>query len=312
MRKNIKRISTVITLQTALKPKQNRMDNTLQNTSSTLSEQKYINLRKRLDQLGYRQTLGIESLPLIEKLFNDLVHTTESLKKSKLELNKSDHLNISLKHNLSLNGTSSESTSQTSIQAYKADNARLIKENNELHLQLIQNKDDFEAKLRDLKMNMNKLQHENSDLRFLNTQYLHKLRAIEKESKEKSKKILELQEKNFQAVIQTPSGAKQSISFRRQRLDIDCMLPPAAAQPGARVPRADDPYTIDMIKLADERLGQLQMELDECRQTKEILESKLANFKVQVSKIRWIFYGIGKNFKLGFVGFWVGQTHTRF
>jgi centrosomal protein CEP135 len=49
------------------------------------------------------------------------------------------------------------------------------------------------------------MEHENSDLRFLNTQYLHKLRAIEKESKEKSKKILELQEKNFQAVIHTPS-----------------------------------------------------------------------------------------------------------
>ena len=62
------------------------MDNTLQSVSS-ISEQKYINLRKRLDQLGYRQTLGIESLPLIEKLFNDLVHTTESLKKTKLEVN---------------------------------------------------------------------------------------------------------------------------------------------------------------------------------------------------------------------------------
>jgi centrosomal protein CEP135 len=63
------------------------MDNTSQqlNTSS-LSEQKYIQLRKRLDQLGYRQTLGIDSLPLIEKLFNDLVHTTESLKKLKLEV----------------------------------------------------------------------------------------------------------------------------------------------------------------------------------------------------------------------------------
>ena len=65
-----------------------KMDSTLQN-SSTISEQKYINLRKRLDQLGYRQTLGIESLPLIEKLFNDLVHTTESLKKSKLEVSLS-------------------------------------------------------------------------------------------------------------------------------------------------------------------------------------------------------------------------------
>jgi uncharacterized Rmd1/YagE family protein len=63
------------------------MDSTLQtSTASSISEQKYINLRKRLDQLGYRQTLGIESLPLIEKLFNDLIHTTESLKKSKLEV----------------------------------------------------------------------------------------------------------------------------------------------------------------------------------------------------------------------------------
>ena len=64
------------------------MDSTLQTSTNTssISEQKYINLRKRLDQLGYRQTLGIESLPLIEKLFNDLVHTTESLKKSKLEV----------------------------------------------------------------------------------------------------------------------------------------------------------------------------------------------------------------------------------
>jgi hypothetical protein len=57
----------------------------------------------------------------------------------------------------------------------------------------------------DLKSSLRKLEHENSDLRFLNTQYIHKLRAIEKESKDKSKKILELQEKNFQAVIQTPS-----------------------------------------------------------------------------------------------------------
>ena len=55
-------------------------------TSSLIGEQKYTQLRKRLDQLGYRQTLGIESLPLIEKLFNDLVHTTESLKKTKLEV----------------------------------------------------------------------------------------------------------------------------------------------------------------------------------------------------------------------------------
>lgn len=36
---------------------------------TTAAERKYINIRKRLDQLGYRQTLTVESLPLVEKLF---------------------------------------------------------------------------------------------------------------------------------------------------------------------------------------------------------------------------------------------------
>ena len=48
-----------------------------------LSEEKYNVLRKRLDQLGYRQTLEISSVPLVEKLFADLLHTTESLKANK-------------------------------------------------------------------------------------------------------------------------------------------------------------------------------------------------------------------------------------
>lgn len=50
---------------------------------ATSSEQKYHILRKRLNQFGYKQPLAIESLPLVEKLFQDLIHTTEALKKAK-------------------------------------------------------------------------------------------------------------------------------------------------------------------------------------------------------------------------------------
>jgi hypothetical protein len=50
---------------------------------ASLSEQKYLTLRKRLDQFGYKQPLAIESLPLVEKLFQDLIQTTEALKKAK-------------------------------------------------------------------------------------------------------------------------------------------------------------------------------------------------------------------------------------
>ncbi len=55
---------------------------------ATTTERKFTGLRKRLDQLGYRQSLGIESLPLVDKLFGDLLHTTESLRSAKQQLGK--------------------------------------------------------------------------------------------------------------------------------------------------------------------------------------------------------------------------------
>ena len=57
-----------------------------------------------------------------------------------------------------------------------------------------------------MKSTMRKLEHENADLRFLNTQYIHKVKAIEKESATKTDTIHKLQEKNLQAVIQTPGN----------------------------------------------------------------------------------------------------------
>ena len=55
-----------------------------------------------------------------------------------------------------------------------------------------------------MKASLRKLEHESADLKFLNNQYVHKVRALEKESKTKTDRILQLQEKNFHAVVQTP------------------------------------------------------------------------------------------------------------
>lgn len=40
-------------------------------------ERKFLLLKKRLDALHYCQPLGIDSVPLVERLLNDLVKTTE-------------------------------------------------------------------------------------------------------------------------------------------------------------------------------------------------------------------------------------------
>ena len=60
------------------------------------------------------------------------------------------------------------------------------------------------------------------------------------------------------------------------------MLPQPACI-NSSCPNPDDPYIIDMIKLADERMIQLDAELEGMKQCKEILDTKLSNFKSQVS-----------------------------
>jgi hypothetical protein len=47
---------------------------------SGMLEHTYRALRNRLDDLGYRYPLAVESLPLVERLVSDLLHTTESLR----------------------------------------------------------------------------------------------------------------------------------------------------------------------------------------------------------------------------------------
>lgn len=58
----------------------------------------------------------------------------------------------------------------------------------------------------ELKSSLRKFEHENADLKFLNNQYVHRMRSLEQESKQKTERILQLQEKNFNAVVQTPGN----------------------------------------------------------------------------------------------------------
>lgn len=60
----------------------------------------------------------------------------------------------------------------------------------------------------ELKTHIRKLDHETSDLKFLNNQYVHKVRCLEKDGKAKAERIQQLQEKNMQAVVQTPGNVR--------------------------------------------------------------------------------------------------------
>ncbi|XP_056132078.1 centrosomal protein of 135 kDa isoform X2 [Lampris incognitus] len=235
---------------------------------STNAERKFINLRKRLDQLGYRQPLGIETLPLVEKLFSDLVHTTESLRNAKLSAGK----------------TEKESRNVDALlEPYKKENARLVKENNELHLELLKLREEKDRVCRDLKAHVRRLDHETTDLKFLNNQYVHKVRCLEKDSKAKAERIQQLQEKNMQAVVQTPGGKKHSIPFRRQRMQIDELIPPSATT-GYPVLQPDDPYIADLLQLADGRIHELQEDITKVKLDLEKAQECIKHLSTQVEE----------------------------
>ncbi|XP_064440589.1 centrosomal protein of 135 kDa isoform X2 [Mirounga angustirostris] len=230
------------------------------------AERKYINIRKRLDQLGYRQTLTVECLPLVEKLFSDLVHTTESLRKSKLSTVKAEKESANF---------------DFVLEPYKLENARLIKENNELYLELMKLREQSGQHIKELKTTLKKCARETADLKFLNNQYVHKLKLLEKESKAKNERIQQLQEKNLHAVVQTPGGKKRSIAFRRQRMQIDEPVPPSEVS-SYPVPQPDDPYIADLLQVADNRIQELQLEVHQLQEKLAMMESGLRDYTEQI------------------------------
>nr|XP_061834127.1 centrosomal protein of 135 kDa-like isoform X1 [Nerophis lumbriciformis]XP_061834128.1 centrosomal protein of 135 kDa-like isoform X1 [Nerophis lumbriciformis] len=237
------------------------------------SIEKFVNLRKRLGQLGYKHPLGIESLPLVEKLFSDLVSTTESLRNAKLSQGKNENECLNC---------------DVLLEPYRADNARLVKENNEVHQELLKVMEEKDHATKELKTRIRKLEHHTCDLTSLNNQYMHNLRCLEKDGKTKAERILELQEKNLQAVVQTPvgrvlGGKKRSIPFRRPRMQTDELIPPPATS-AYPVPQPGDPYTADLLQLADKRILELEEEVTKIHYALEQSHECIQLLNTQVSE----------------------------
>lgn len=72
----------------------------------------------------------------VERLFSDLLHTTNSLKNAKVqELKSAKHYEKG----------DSPDIIEDAVEPYRADNAKLVQENNKLHLELVKIKDELNA-----------------------------------------------------------------------------------------------------------------------------------------------------------------------
>lgn len=118
-------------------------------------------LRLELDELGYTQTLKPECVPLVGKLLADLKTTTENLCKYMKISQQAIEVSVTFIYQFLTSFKISSSFIETycltffvfkqerdslalGAEPYKCDNAKLIKECNELHLAFIQFKEKHE------------------------------------------------------------------------------------------------------------------------------------------------------------------------
>ncbi|KAF2883200.1 hypothetical protein ILUMI_22975 [Ignelater luminosus] len=206
-------------------------------------EQRFKKVRKQLDDLGYMQVLIPEALPLIEKLTADLIQTTESLQKYK---------------KIAKDTIEERDSLQLGAEPYKCDNAKLVKECNDLHLAFLQFREQNEKVQKDLKRHLSTLEEEKLDCEAECEKLRRRIRDLEQESANKTDRILTLQNKALgnkvrpKSSLLTASKSRSSTAASKSNVD----------DTGASMALADQKIiclTKEIKKLKDEQIQLIEM-----------------------------------------------------
>ena len=236
-------------------------------------ELRFSELRERLDLLGYRQPLGLESLPLAECLLADLLRTTDSLKTAKEELKTA---------------TQEAAEGRVCVEPYRHDNARLCQELSALREELTTAAEQHQTDTKGLRTDIRQLGDENEDLRFLCGQYRKQADAAE----QRLFALLERQPEPVASVTVTGERPAGSQRGRRQRLDVSSRLSGSrrtadstgvagsVTVTGRSVTR--DPQTVDLVSAAEARVTDLERQRDAAEEAREAAEGTTRELKEKV------------------------------
>ena len=120
--------------------------------ASEVTKERYFSLRERLSDMNYSSSFGPDSLDLVERIFNDLVSTTEAYKQlSETERSLSNDLTIA----------------HAQLFPLKKENSRLTRENYQLHVDGVKTQDEVAKRITDQSVHVIKLEEELRDMKFI-------------------------------------------------------------------------------------------------------------------------------------------------
>ncbi|XP_016994011.2 centrosomal protein of 135 kDa isoform X2 [Drosophila takahashii] len=120
-------------------------------------------LRCKLDIMGFTQTLPVLAIPLVQAIFGDLIKTTECLRDTKKKVSEL---------------LEEKTCWELGVEPYKCDNSRLLAECNELHLQFLGDREDYELRLCESERKIRNLETDKQHLQSHNDGLQNQLDAL--------------------------------------------------------------------------------------------------------------------------------------
>jgi centrosomal protein CEP135 len=229
-----------------------------------IGDKAFVALRNKLNCLHYCQPLSKESCGLTERLLGDLLATTELYQRTKLRAEKAEG---QITHE------------QIALMPLKKDNARVVKENNSLHQEIITVKEN-------LAQNDNNWQRMQKQLE---SEYNNIKQALQA----KNYKITELETRNLQ--LENRLDSVMSKAYKQDIRQITPLMVSEENEIGAKqhmelvyqlqkettmeVRNEDEHNLINQICAADERVQIMSKELSVYRQFKDEAESRIKDLE---------------------------------
>ena len=215
-------------------------------------EKRFQALRKRLTDEGYTQVLGFESAPLVHRLFDDLCALRDT--------------QATMAHNLS-EKTANEAKLQRQVHPIQKELSRMVRENNQLHLELIQRGEILDTHQRKSALDTKKLQTKITDQAFIITQQAQHIRDLEKQLDEHRARMQQLLDPNFTCT----SGPAGDVIPKGQDIMVSaCPRPHETEDDHGEAAVAQVVHDLDSSTA--QQIAMLEEELQESRKTQEALE----------------------------------------
>ncbi|PKY37984.1 hypothetical protein RhiirA4_536899 [Rhizophagus irregularis] len=230
----------------------------------------YNELKQHLLKLNYHENFTSESIPLIKRLLNGLYTITE---------------NYQILHSHSQKVEKEKWELHCQVEPLKRSLAAITKENNQLHVDLIQKVEDNNKELIKNKFLIRKYEKENMDLKFLNSQYLIQTQLTEKKfltERRKIEELLTIYNDTNSTNSNIGKGSKKNgfLELVLESIEMDEVLDPMPDEFDVITP--PNPQIVDIVRQSQKIIKELEQSNKKLSDKEKNLQEQILNLQQQI------------------------------